>query len=191
MTFYKRERWRAGSDKCSDRFTKADVVGVAIHWVGSDLDDSLERGVPDRVAEWLRYRQIANRADGYCDIEYNLAVTSRGDVWEARGLTFDGGANGDVPSNDAYVSILVIVPIGASLTDGHVTGVRKAIKKVRERYPNAKRIRPHSDFRPTACPGPAVVKAIESGDFEPSQQRLRSMIRQVRARLARLLDRLW
>lgn len=168
MTFHKRSEWASGGASCADPYYGPGVKGVAIHWVGSGLSEELRRGDNGAVASFLRACYARNRADGYCDIEYSLAVDGKGDVWECRGLTMDTGANGTTQANDTYVSILVIYPVGGEPTAVQVAGVRAAIKRVRERYPSAKAIRPHQFFVPTQCPGPAALKLIKSGAFEPT-----------------------
>jgi hypothetical protein len=138
------------------------VKGVAIHWVGSGLSEALRKGDNGAVAAFLRQCHSNNVRDGY-----SLAVDGKGDVWECRGLTQDTAANGTEAANNTYVSILVIYPVGGKPTDIQIKGVQHAIKRVREKYPSAKAIRPHQFFVPTACPGPAALQLIKRGGFEP------------------------
>lgn len=167
MTWHSRSEWADGGASCADPYYGPGVRGVAIHWVGSGLSDALRRGDNDAVKSFLRACYARNRADGYCDIEYSLAVDGKGDVWECRGLTMDTGANGTTAANDTFVSILVIYPVGGEPTPAQIKGVQVAIKRVRARYPSAKLIRPHQYFVPTQCPGPAALRLIKSGAFEP------------------------
>lgn len=186
MTFHKRSEWAAGlGASCSDPYDGPGVKGVAIHWVGSALSDDLRRGVNSAVASFLRQCYAGNKADGYCDIEYSLAVDGKGDVWECRGLQYDTGANGTAAANDTFVSVLVIYPVGGKPTDAQVKGVRDAVARVRNKYSSANAIKPHQAFVATACPGPAALDLIKSGAFEPVSAREKR-----RNVLSRVIDRI-
>lgn len=186
MTVHHRNAWTDADNGCSDRLAAPD--GVAIHWVGSGLSEQLRLGNKADVAAFLRQCRANNVGDDYCDIEYNWAVAGNGDEFACRGLEFDGGANGTTDANDRFVSILVIYPLGGAPTKEQDAGVRRARRRIMEKYPTATRIRPHQSFVPTQCPGIPALRRINSGVYDVDFEDLSTLRRRTRRAKGKLLD---
>lgn len=194
MTFYKRSEWTASRPGCSTKLTG--VKGVAIHYPGGNIPDQVADGRVAATAAYLdgvRSSQMSSTKYDYCDIEYSLAVDRRGGIWKLRGLNVRPGSNGTSAANEAYPSIFVIVGLTKNErpTRAQIRGIRRAVKKVRGKYPGANEIRPHGDFVATACPGFPLKKLINSGALEPGAfKKLRGRIRNTQHRINKLQVRL-
>ena len=201
MAWYKRSEWTSSAQSCTAMLDLNRVKGVCIHYPGGNIPDAVAAGNKAATASWLRAvrsSQMASTKYDYCDIEYNLAVDRKGNVWDLRGQRLRGGANGTSTANEEYVSVLVIVGLTekAKPTSAQVQGVRDAVKAVRMRYDGATAIKPHRAFVATACPGEPIMKLIRSGAFDPRvgvlkerRARLTAAIKELRAKLARKLKR--
>jgi len=92
---------------------------------------------------------------GWADIAYNYLIDRNGNIWEARGMIARSGANGTTASNKAYVAVAFI----GTYTDKLPTqAAMSAFTELRcmtivDQLPSATRVRPHSDFKNTGCPG--------------------------------------
>src|SRR5690606_15552967 len=100
-----------------------------------------------------------------------VGFDNRGNRYQLRGWTKKSGANGNDSLNLRYGAFLLILAPGEEPSEAMKKAVRKEIKKHRRRFKQSKKIVGHGDIRPggTECPGPAVRKAIDAGDFEPNQ----------------------
>lgn len=93
---------------------------------------------------------------GWLDIAYNHIFCRHGYVFAGRGFGIRSAANGSARANDAYFAICFLGDDSAGRAD--VTPqARRALSSLvaeyRRRYPGARRVRPHSDFFATNCPG--------------------------------------
>ena len=74
----------------------------------------------------------------------------------AAGFGARSAANGTAEANDAYFAICFLGDASAGRA-GVTPEVRRAltalIREYRRRYRGARRVRPHSDFSATSCPG--------------------------------------
>lgn len=165
MNYYSRSDWGAKPAKRAQAsFIAADVAGVCIHYSGSG---SLAAADPFAHLRGIQefYFRGANSGDDYSDIAYNVAVSLAGDVFEARGWTYRGGANGTTSSNSRFPSIYLMMGDKDEVTPEMVKGVRYAIERFRSLYPNCHEIRGHQEFYGTPCPGPAMA-LVRDGSFE-------------------------
>jgi hypothetical protein len=196
MAWKTRQDWTTSQRGCTEPF--GSVKGVAIHYPGSNIPLAVAQGNEKATAKWLdgvRTSQMNSTEYEYCDIEYNFAVDRVGNIWVLRGMNRRTGANGTVPANEAYPSILVIVGLTNDEipTAKQVFGIRTCIARIRKNYPNAKQIQPHQRFVPTACPGKPLLGMIQSGKLEPRDPvvvRIKARMKKLDARLTRLRDRL-
>lgn len=98
---------------------------------------------------------------GWADIAYSFVVCKHGYVFVGRGWGIRTAAQGTNPGNEHYHAVCFLgddsagrddlTPLGrAALLNVIVTGIG--------RYPDALKMRPHSSFSPTACPGNELRK---------------------------------
>lgn len=166
MTFYGRSDWLAAPPKADPGdFDPKRIRGVCIHYCGGGTYEGVDSRQHFRNVQAF-YLRGANSGENYADIAYNVGVDRNGDIWELRGWTKRGGANGGTDANASYPSIYLVLGDKDDVPRAMVEGVRKAISRYREIYPTALEIHPHRDFYNTACPGPALPYVLD-GSFEP------------------------
>jgi hypothetical protein len=176
-----RRKWtkvpKANAHKVMRRFLK----GVAIHWVGPAVPQAVYEGREKSVATYLEgVRRFHRHSRGWSDIAYNLAVDTKGRIWDLRGVKHLSGANGDSDVNMEYLAVVALLGKGQKPTPEMLKGIRKAVRRIRRRYPfRARKVVTHGDIRPdgTECPGRRLTKEVRNGTFEPMG--LRKLIRQV------------
>lgn len=118
----------------------------------------------------IRNSHLANKAEGYSDVAYNLAVCRHGYVLEGRGPGHQTGANGNQALNKAHYSICVLYGTNdTSVSSEVVSAVREAILYLRD-HGAGKEIKGHRDGYATACPGDPLYALVKSGAFEPKQK---------------------
>lgn len=142
--------------------------GCKIHYEGTkvpSMDHSKCKG------HWtsIRNSHLANKAEGYSDVAYNLAVCQHGALLEGRGTGFRTGANGNQALNADHDSIVVLVgteykTVGAAV----VAGLKEGISRLRAAGAG-KEIKGHRDGFATACPGDALYALVKSGKLEPGK----------------------
>lgn len=141
-----------------------DVIGVALHWPGTDrpIGDDYE-GIVRRLEGYREYHVNVKK---YTDIAYQVAVDQAGRVWDLRGFEHRSAANGNGSVNRRYGAILVMVGPGEQLTGECMLALQDVYReRWLLRYPGADVIVEHGDIRPepTDCPGEAVTAFIDSG----------------------------
>jgi hypothetical protein len=126
---------------------------------------------------------------GWSDIAYQEAVDQAGDYWILRGLGTRSAANGDTDVNTRFGALLLILAPGEKPSPAMIRTVRKRVAAHRRRFPRSRRLVGHGEIRPepTACPGPAAQRLIESGAFEPREANRVSRARLSLAEAAALL----
>jgi hypothetical protein len=168
--------------------------GIAIHWTGSAT--GLSASDHSRCASVVRSIQAYHlNIPGYSDVEYNLLVCPHGFVFEGRGVGKKSGANGTTDSNARFYAICALVGIGDSQPEALITGVRRALRLLRNAGNAGKALRPHSSFVSTACPGDRIRKAITSGALEPRsggdrRKRIRARISDLNTSIDRTEERI-
>jgi len=145
------------------------VQGVAVHWNGPSVPNSALTD-PRNFLEGVRRFHVDG--NGWSDIAYNMAVDQQGDLWVLRGLAHQSGANGDTATNTRWVAVLAVIGQRQEPSPRMIRGLQLAVELVRSRYPRAKRITTHAAIRPepTACPGPDLIRAVQSGALEPPRE---------------------
>jgi hypothetical protein len=149
--------------------TRSEVDGIALHWPGGK---SPIRGVANVKAALRAWQRDHMDRQGWSDIGYQEAVDQDGNVYELRGLTIQSGANGGTDVNERFGAVLLVLAIGEEPTRAMIGAVRGRIARHRAIFPNSRRIVGHQDVRPepTACPGPAVMRLIRAGEFDPAKR---------------------
>jgi hypothetical protein len=137
------------------------VRGVAVHYTGMNSD---EQRLHEHCA--ARIRGIQNfhlDEQDWLDIAYNHLFCRHGVVFAGRGFGARSAANGTARANDAYFAICFLGDDSAGRAD-ITPEARRAlaalVREYRRRYPGARRVRPHSDFFATNCPGDELRRLI-------------------------------
>lgn len=125
----------------------------------------------------------------YRDIAYNAVVCGHGQVFEARWFNDRSGANGNAAGNDRYFAVCFLGK-NPRPTYERARALRFIRRQLRKRAPQARRVRPHSDFVPTACPGDPMREWIELGGPLVRCGPLRKREKALQARLERVREKL-
>lgn len=137
--------------------------GITIHWEGPPMGSYGHYGCKGKVREIQRFH-MDNR--GWSDVAYTALVCRHGDVFVGRGPNRRTAANGSNAGNTAHLAVCVLMGQGDTLAAAALAGVRDAIEWLR-REGAGHEVRPHSYWRPTACPGDELRHAIAAGVLEP------------------------
>ena len=133
--------------------------GLAIHWEGTKVTlGDLEQS--KKTLKAVQNSHLANKAEGYIDIAYNLAFDYLGNIFELRGWENKSGANGTTKANDEYIAVVYLGGPDTPFT----AEAKKALQAIRQEA-NARGIgpetKPHSAFKATQCPGAEITNFIK------------------------------
>jgi hypothetical protein len=185
--FQARRKWTAEPKANAHKVLRRFLKGTAIHYVGPKVPPKVLAGDKEAVATYLEgIRRYHTGVKRWSDTAYNLAVDSKGRIWDLRGIKHLSGANGDEDVNLRYLAVVALIGEHQKPSPEMVKGLRKACRRIRRRYPfRAKEVVCHSDIRPggTACPGWRLRRHVRAGDIDPLG--LRRLLRAVRARRAK------
>lgn len=164
MELVTRRQWGAREPNGATRLDLGALRGMAVHYTASAADQGVNHPqCADRV------RGIQNfHMDGrhWVDIAYNFVVCQHGYVFEGRGWGVRSAANGTDPGNDHYHAVCFLGADKEGRDDVRPRG-RQALSEViaegRSKYPKAWEVRPHSDFKATACPGNELRAWVGAG----------------------------
>jgi hypothetical protein len=187
-TLITRAAWGARAPKNTTPLVASEQKGVCLHYSASEAD---------RVAVHSdcagRVRAIQNfhlDSRGWADIAYSYLVCGHGFRFAGRGLGIRTAAQGTNAGNDGYhaVCFLGFDREGrADVTPEAKRAIADCIASVRDRYPKATAVRPHSAFHATACPGdelrawitagvPVPVPTPQGDEFDMTEDRLIEII---------------
>lgn len=147
--------------------------GVKIHYLGTPVKRPATHAGCRSMWTQIRNSHLANKAEGYSDVAYNLAVcNAHGIVMEGRGAGKRTGANGSSELN--YENYAVVVLVGSEgdtrPTAEAIVGIREAIHYLRTHArPAGKYIGGHRDGWATSCPGGPLYDLVGSGQLEPER----------------------
>jgi hypothetical protein len=141
--------------------------GVKVHYLGSPFTAKSHADCVAQVKA-VRKSHLANKAENYSDIAYNLIVCRHGYVFEGRGKRKRTGANGNQTLNKAHYAVLALLGSSGdtSPTPEMIEGIKDAIAYLRT-YGAGKQIKGHRDGYATACPGDALYGLVRAGKLEP------------------------
>lgn len=158
--FYSRAELGMMSPRSVSRNITPQNGGAAIHYGGGAQGISSESVARARWIAWQRYHMVTR---GWADIAYTAGFDNWGNVYAGRGLGVRTAANGTNHGNQNY---LAFVWIGG----GNEVPSRAAYDALDWLVQNARshgaglRVRPHSAFRSTSCPGRLLTD--RSGDMD-------------------------
>jgi N-acetylmuramoyl-L-alanine amidase len=133
-----------------------------VHYTGMDADEQARHeNCAGRVRGIQRFHM---QVRGWLDIAYSHLVCRHGYVFVGRGHGIRTAANGTTQANDHYFAICFLGndTVGrADVTAAARRALSKLIRDYQLRYPRALRVRPHSAFVPTECPGQELKAYID------------------------------
>jgi hypothetical protein len=159
-----RRAWGAAPAKGRPRVRLKELQGIAVHYSGMNADEQrLHRNCAGRVQAMQRYHLDVK---DWFDVAYNHVLCRHGFVFVGRGFGARSAANGTKEANDRYFAVCFLGDDSerrADVTPEARLALRQLLAEYRRRYPAARRVRPHSDFVATACPGDELRALIELG----------------------------
>lgn len=154
MDLVTREQWGARAPRTVTPLDLDQLRGLAVHYSASNYDAADDHAAcDDRVRGIQNFHMDGN---GWADIAYSFLTCKHGTVFEGRGWGVRTAANGTNPANDHYHATCFLGADKEGRDDVLPAGrlaLAAVIAEGRSRYPHAWEVRPHSDFKATACPG--------------------------------------
>ncbi|KAI9373915.1 N-acetylmuramoyl-L-alanine amidase domain-containing protein [Aspergillus egyptiacus] len=166
MYFVTRDEWNAAAP--NGQYTSiGNPLGVKVHYVGPSYS-SRPHADCGAYMKSVQTMHMANEAEGWMDIAYNLGVCEHGYVFDGRGQGRMSGANGNGALNEDHYAVLAFLgKTGLSEpTDEQILGIQDAIAYLR-RAGAGNEIKGHRDGFSTECPGEALYALLESGELDP------------------------
>ncbi|OII62874.1 hypothetical protein BJP40_26930 [Streptomyces sp. CC53] len=167
MDFVSRSEW--GAPSTSPAAYLASARGVKVHYLGTAYTSRAHEGCAAYVRQ-LRAAHLANTAENYVDVAYNLLVCEHGTVYEGRGAHRRSGANGSATLNTAHYAVCAL--LGSSgLTeppDAMLRGLRDAIDYLRREGAAGSEVLGHRDGYATSCPGEPLHAWVRAGAPRPA-----------------------
>lgn len=141
--------------------------GVKVHYEGTTVSNETHADCVASVKA-IRKSHLANTAENYSDIAYNLLVCQHGYVFEGRGKRKRTGANGNQELNQAHYAVMALLGNkgDTSPTAAMVEGLKWAIAYLRS-HGAGKEIKGHRDGYATSCPGEPLYALVKGGKLEP------------------------
>lgn len=143
-------------------------TGVAVHYVGGSgyigLSDHAQ--CFNLMRSIQKYAQTGGNGWTYSDIEYNLAACPHGEVFEGRGLHYQGAAQLD--ANNTHLSVLVMANVRDTITGSPLAAATNAaIALAQQTFPSIHQVVGHRDTagNPTGtnCPGDLIEQWLNAG----------------------------
>jgi LysM repeat protein len=149
------------------RFDLSRLQEMTVHYTGAQRVNRSET----QIASYLKAIERSHMARPEMSaVGYNFAVDKSGRIWELRGWTHRNAANG-TGSNVSSFSVLVLVgvednapttPVIQALQSLYAEGVRRAGRPLI--------VKGHQEHKATACPGPALMSLVRSGQIQRGVQ---------------------
>lgn len=141
----------------------SEVTAITVHYPGSG-NVTLKNQTQAQIAARLRgYRDLHISAPrNWADIGYNYAVDGQGRVWDLTGLN-RGAHAGTAAGNRTSVGVLLIVGNKETPPPEMLTAFRDLRAWIITKLPGATRVRPHSSWVGTECPGDKLRALIANG----------------------------
>lgn len=154
-----RKAWGARPPKQRQRITA--IQGMVVHYSASGADEQDDhKNCAARVRGIQRYHMLTH---GWNDIAYSFLFCRHGYTFEGRGWGIRTAAQGTNPGNEHYHAFCFLGNDNVQRRDVTVDARRALVHLIVEslhRYPDGKRLRPHSQFTSTNCPGDELRKEL-------------------------------
>ena len=140
----------------------ASINELTIHYTGAP---SVSIG-KNQVAAYIKRTERGHQGKDSSTIAYNLVIDKWGRIWEGRGLGLRNAANG-TSSNSTSVSVLLLIGVKDNEpTPEMVEALQRLYAFLSKKYKRKLSVRPHQFHKPTSCPGPKVLRLINSGRIQ-------------------------
>lgn len=167
MKFVSRAQWGAPAKSPAAALNAA--RGVKFHYLGSVYASRSHDKCDDQVRS-IRASHLADKAENYVDIAYNLLVCEHGYVFEGRGVRKRSGANGTAALNSQdYAVCALLAKKGGGLdtsTEAMLEGLADARQLLRANGAGSW-VGGHRDGHATTCPGDALYDWVKRGAPRP------------------------
>lgn len=141
-------------------------VGVKVHYLGEHVNPTRVREHSGCLTLWrnIRDSHLANTAEGYVDVAYNLAACRHGHVLEGRGVGRRCGANGNRELNSRHYAIVALIGDSGETepTAEMLDAIRDGIEYLRQAGAGTE-IAGHRDGYATSCPGEPLYRWVQGG----------------------------
>jgi hypothetical protein len=141
--------WPVAGEKSTPRFVRRVVEHRGAVWCPSTPNGT-----------WFARRRGTAYFTGNSHV-----VCRHGYVFDGRGFGIRSAANGTNDANDEYHAVCFLgddTAGRADVTPAARRTLEELLQEYRRRYPEAKEVRPHSDFVATACPGDELRALISA-----------------------------
>ena len=156
--FVIREDW--GAKPYNRRSNIPSVDSLTAHYVGVDLNYTATTPKNTEVNRVQRIQNDHMEGNGWSDIAYNFLIGQTGTIFEGRGLGIRSAAQGTNAGNDtSYACCFLIGP-----TDVPTYEAIESWKHLRQ-YVGQEKVRVHSDWKATACPGDSIRRLRDVGEL--------------------------
>lgn len=153
----RRTSWTAGRPDFSDMNRMGRPRYITVHHDGMNAFFGTSHA---QVADRLERIRRAHRGRGWADIGYHFVVDRAGNVWEARPLAWQGAHVKNHNQNNIGVMALGNFE-EQTPSDAQVRAVAQHVRRIMEGYQiNARSVRTHLEWAPTACPGRTMQPRI-------------------------------
>lgn len=157
-----RKQWGAEPWDCFTRVFTA--KGFVIHYSGALADRRKDHSeCDDVVRSFLRFHKAPGGLgvpDGGCDIAYSHVICPHGNTYVCRGFQHQTGANGTAEANAEWPTAVCIIGGDREGRRDFTSEQRESLRVYRRRFrtlhPLGWRIRFHSSFKATGCPGDEI-----------------------------------
>jgi hypothetical protein len=144
--------------------------GVALHYGGPPVRIRTHEDCVRTWRAWYAFHTGPER--GWADIAYTMGVCSHGYAFAGRGARRRTAANGTNAGNDAYYAVCWIGGEGQTLTPKAADAFAWCVHELRTSGGAGRRVRPHSFFKGTGCPGDptrSLAATLDLRDLRPSE----------------------
>ena len=164
MNLVPRSEWGARNPRERLGLNTAGLRGMAVHYSGGLAERKEDHAACDDVVRSIQNFHMDGQ--GWVDIAYSFLPCMHGYVYEGRGWGTRTAANGTNAGNAQYHAVCFLGGDKADrddVTDAGRLALHSVIAEGKAKYPHAWEVRPHSDFRSTACPGNEIRDWLRAG----------------------------
>lgn len=140
--------------KSVSRRITPDQGGVAVHYGGPAARLHDHGGC---ITLWRGWQRFHMDTHGWADIAYTLGVCDHGYVLAGRGAGVRTAAQGTNAGNDDYYAVVWLGGQGEVPSLAALEALEWAVGELRTHGGAGVKVRPHSRFHKTACPGPMLT----------------------------------
>lgn len=124
--------------------------GVAVHYAGAAQGVSSEA---DARRRWVSYHRYHTQTHGWVDIAYTAGFDNWGNVYAGRGYGVRTAGQGTNDGNQNYYAFCWIGGGNETPSPAAIEALAWLINDARTAGGAGLRVRPHSSFKSTSCPG--------------------------------------